>query len=140
MLGVGRMEKLNEIWTWYISCLKKYAVFKGRAGRKEFWSFILVYYIISIFIYAIGMVLIKTTGIFYIGTLLSLLYHLCLTIPNLSVTVRRLHDIGYNGFTILIVAIPFIGIIWLLVLLIKDSEPFENKYGQNPKTLYPENE
>jgi len=26
---------------WYIECLKKYAVFGGRARRKEYWTFVL---------------------------------------------------------------------------------------------------
>jgi uncharacterized membrane protein YhaH (DUF805 family) len=33
----------------------------------------------------------------------------------------------------LIILIPLIGVIWLLVLLVKDSQEEENKYGPNPK-------
>lgn len=33
---------------WYIEVLKKYAIFKGRAGRKEFWIFSLISFIITV--------------------------------------------------------------------------------------------
>jgi uncharacterized membrane protein YhaH (DUF805 family) len=30
---------------------------------------------------------------------------------------------------------PLVGAIWLLVLMLKDSNPGENQYGQNPKEV-----
>ena len=33
---------------WYIEVLKKYAVFSGRARRKEYWLFVLISTIIAI--------------------------------------------------------------------------------------------
>jgi uncharacterized membrane protein YhaH (DUF805 family) len=36
---------------------------------------------------------------------------------------------------ILINLIPFIGWVWFIVLMIKDSQPGENKYGPNPKEV-----
>jgi uncharacterized membrane protein YhaH (DUF805 family) len=35
-------------WDWYMQGLKKYAVFSGRARRKEYWFFVLWFVIISI--------------------------------------------------------------------------------------------
>ena len=53
--------------------------------------------------------------------------------PSLAVAVRRLHDIGKSGWMLLIGLIPLVGAIWLLILLLRDSEAGENKYGPNPK-------
>ena len=39
---------------WYLQVLRKYAVFSGRARRKEYWMFVLVHIIISIVIFIIG--------------------------------------------------------------------------------------
>lgn len=61
------------------------------------------------------------------------LYALAVFIPSLAVVVRRLHDIGKSGWMYLIIFIPLIGAIWILVLLLKDSELGDNKYGPNPK-------
>jgi uncharacterized membrane protein YhaH (DUF805 family) len=58
---------------------------------------------------------------------------LVLFIPGLAVAVRRLHDIGKSGWMLLITLIPLIGVIWLLVLLLTDSNSEENLYGANPK-------
>ena len=67
------------------------------------------------------------TGVF------NLLYNLLILIPSLAVAVRRLHDVGKSGWMLLIGLIPLVGAIWLLILLLRDSEAGENKYGPNPK-------
>jgi len=54
-------------------------------------------------------------------------------IPSLADVVRRLHDVGKSGLMYLILFVPLIGAIWILVLLLKDSEVGDNKYGLNPK-------
>ncbi len=61
------------------------------------------------------------------------LYALSVFIPSLAVVVRRLHDVGKSGWMYLILFIPIIGAIWIFVLLLKDSEVGDNKYGPNPK-------
>ena len=61
------------------------------------------------------------------------LYTLAMFIPGLAVAVRRLHDVGKSGWMLLIAFLPFIGAIWLIVLLVKDSYSGENKYGPSPK-------
>jgi uncharacterized membrane protein YhaH (DUF805 family) len=68
-------------------------------------------------------------GVFYF------LYVLAILIPGLAVAVRRLHDVGKSGWMILISLIPLIGAIWLLVLMVTDSNPGENQYGPNPKEV-----
>ena len=54
-------------------------------------------------------------------------------IPGLAVIVRRLHDVGKSGWFYLIVLIPFIGLIWLLILYCTDGQKEDNKWGPNPK-------
>jgi uncharacterized membrane protein YhaH (DUF805 family) len=63
------------------------------------------------------------------------IYFFLTFIPFIAVTVRRFHDIGKNGWTILMAFIPFVGGILLLVFTCLDSEPNDNKYGQNPKSI-----
>jgi uncharacterized membrane protein YhaH (DUF805 family) len=36
---------------------------------------------------------------------------------------------------VLINLIPLIGLIWFIVLTVKDSQPGENQYGPNPKEM-----
>ncbi|MFH2044942.1 MAG: DUF805 domain-containing protein [Pseudomonadota bacterium] len=49
--------------------------------------------------------------------------------------VRRLHDIGKNGWMILVLLIPIVGAIWITVLAATDSNPGSNQYGPNPKEM-----
>lgn len=108
--------------------MKKYAVFSGRASRKEYWMFFLFNLIIS---FAIGFVLGFIGGVLGIGTALSepasVIYALAVLVPSIAVGVRRMHDIGRSGWWILF---PFVNLVFLCL----DSQPNENEYGPNPKT------
>ena len=112
---------------WYLDVLKKYAVFEGRARRKEYWMFVLFNFLIAI---AIGVVegIVGTVGI------LGALYALAIIVPGLAVSVRRLHDTGRSGWFLLIGLIPLVGLIILIVFFVQDSQPGDNKFGPNPKT------
>jgi uncharacterized membrane protein YhaH (DUF805 family) len=118
--------------SWYLTALKKYAVFSGRARRKEYWMFTLFNIIFLIVAMILDNVLGTTIGDIGYGYI-YLLYGLAVIIPSLAVLVRRLHDIGKSGWWIFISLIPLIGSIWLLILLVTDSKPGENQYGPNPK-------
>ena len=61
------------------------------------------------------------------------IYSLAILIPSLAVLVRRLHDIDKSGWMMLISFIPFIGGIWLLVLLVAEGNNGSNQYGRDPK-------
>ena len=117
---------------WYLTVLKKYAVFSGRARRKEYWMFVL--FNIIFFIVAIILDNVLGTAIEDVGYgLFYILYALAVIIPSLAVAVRRLHDIGKSGWWIFISLIPIIGGIWFIVLAATDSQAGENEYGPNPK-------
>ena len=116
---------------WYLAVLKKYAVFSGRARRKEYWMFVLFNIIFSIVAVILDNVF--GTAMEEVGYgVIYILYCLAVLIPSLAVTVRRLHDTGRSGWWIFITFIPFIGAIWLLVLLVMDSQAGKNKYGPKP--------
>lgn len=117
---------------WYLEVLKKYAVFSGRARRKEYWYFFLFNIIISIVLAAID----GATGSFSAEAGMGLLggiYTLAVLIPGIAVSVRRLHDTERSGWWLLIGLVPLIGAIVLLVFMVQDSKPGQNQYGANPK-------
>ena len=117
---------------WYIEVLKKYAVFGGRARRKEYWYFFLFSMIISIVLTIIDGVTGSLSTEAGMG-ILSGIYTLGVLIPSIAVAVRRLHDINRSAWWLLLALIPFIGAIVLIVFLASDSNPEENQYGANPK-------
>ncbi|PIB34794.1 hypothetical protein BFP72_04935 [Reichenbachiella sp. 5M10] len=116
---------------WYLKVLKQYADFSGRARRTEYWMFILFNMIFSTVAMGLDYLIGSSLGGMSYG-MLYMIYSLAVFIPSLAVTIRRLHDAGKSGAMIFIALIPIIGSIWLLVLLVSDSDG-DNKYGPNPK-------
>lgn len=136
---------------WYLKILKNYTNFSGRAGRTEFWMFALF----NCLFLLLASILDKVLGtnfdtIFGIHLTMEtqpislqifphgytcLLYSLVVLIPSLSVTVRRLHDVGKSGWMLLIGLIPILGAIYLFVLMVTDSNLAPNQYGAYPKEL-----
>tara|TARA_B100001971_G_C17829003_1_gene352813 strand:+ start:123 stop:464 length:342 start_codon:yes stop_codon:yes gene_type:complete len=82
------------------TCLTKYATFSGRASRSEFWYFFLFGIIFGIATLLIDIVLgfsIDETGP------INSIFNLIVFLPFLSVSIRRLHDIGRSGWWYLII-------------------------------------
>jgi uncharacterized membrane protein YhaH (DUF805 family) len=121
---------------WYLKVLRQYADFDGRARRKEYWMFVLFNMFFSIVTIVLDNMLGTAIEDFGYG-LFYIVYALAVLVPGLAVTVRRLHDIGKSGWTILIVLIPIVGVIFFLVLAAEDSSPGENKYGPRPYESVP---
>ncbi len=108
---------------YYIEPLKKYAVFTGRARRKEYWSFVL-------FCFLIGFVLGVVMGIGGYSeqevNKASLVLQLVVLIPSIAVGIRRMHDLDKSGWFIII---PF----YNLYLTCLEGTKGPNKYGPDPK-------
>lgn len=123
------------------TALKNYAVFTGRARRKEFWMFALLNFLITICFYVCFFLGTAITAMGEDGAFIVVIAYIVLTlwnlfalIPSITVTVRRLHDIGKSGWFFLLHLIPCgIGTLILLVFMCMDSQPGDNQYGPNPK-------
>lgn len=117
---------------WYTKVLRNYAVFTGRARRKEYWMFVLFNIIFAL----AAMILDNALGLAFAPMpygVLYFVYVLAVFIPGLAVGVRRLHDVGKSGWWMLIGLVPLIGAIWLLVLFVTEGARAPNQYGPDPK-------
>jgi uncharacterized membrane protein YhaH (DUF805 family) len=139
-----------------LGTLKKYADFKGRASRAEFWTFFLFVVIAQAVAGVVDLLFGGgRSGVF------SLLAGVLLFVPQLAVTVRRLHDVNrsgrelvvpflmlvamplfviFRGFIAGIIMLGYSGIVLLLfanllLLLIKQGSSIPNKYGASPKAF-----
>jgi len=54
-------------------------------------------------------------------------------VPNLAVTVRRLHDTGRSGMLVLTTIVPIVGFVILFVCSVMESEQGANLYGAQPR-------
>jgi uncharacterized membrane protein YhaH (DUF805 family) len=123
------------------TCLRKYAVFEGRASRSEFWWFALAYYAFFFLIIPVLVVMgrgstldqassdsaVETAAYFVLG----LAFYVGLLLPYVAAAVRRLHDTDRSGWWWLMIFIPF-GVIVLIVLLASKGDPGWNEYGLPP--------
>ena len=111
---------------WYIKAVKKYAVFSGRAHRREYWSFVLINFIIMFLLEFFE-------GVIWDARIIYGIYSFFITLPSLAVLVRRLHDTDRSGWWALMLLIPVIGFLVILIFTIQDGSPGVNRYGHIPK-------
>jgi len=117
----------NPFELYYIGIFRKYAVFSGRARRKEYWMFYLFNFLVS---FILGFI----DGFYhgYSGTsmqgigVLNLIYSLIAFLPSVGVSIRRMHDVNKSGWFILV---P----IYNLILLLTDGTRGDNRFGSDPK-------
>ncbi len=115
------------------STFKKYAVFTGRATRKEFWYFALFVIITSAVLSTIE----NGLGLFpaFDGgrgrgaedeSLLASIFTLIILVPYFAVGIRRMHDVDHKGWWILV---P----LYNLYLFCVPGTPGSNRFGANPR-------
>jgi uncharacterized membrane protein YhaH (DUF805 family) len=128
--------------------LRRYADFRGRSDRSEFWTFML-FLVVGYLIFALidqmlgfgrldrnwqtynwGLVGMADWN----GGFLSLMFWLGMLIPTMAVSVRRLHDANHSGGWLLLFFVPAIGWLVLLIFYTQASWPVINKWGA-PRTL-----
>ncbi len=113
----------------YFTVLRKYAVFAGRARRKQYWMFVLIS---AVVVLVLGFVN-GLTGA-DVPTI-PLLYTLAVVLPGLAVTVRRLHDTDSSGWWLLILLVPIVGAIVFLVFMATPGSETANRFGARPKAV-----
>ena len=118
---------------WFSGPLRKYADFRGRATRKEYWLYQLSLALISLAIMAVALILYVLDAV-ALGTAAIFLYvalALGTIVPSLSVWVRRLHDTNRGALWLLIQLVPF-GSIVMFVFLVLAGTKGDNDYGPDP--------
>ena len=131
------------MWAYFVRCLReKYIDGEGRARRLEYWSFVLFAWLSTT---AFMLALVVLTALFggfdqdpppafiALAMVLAVGWILALVIPNISVAVRRLHDVGLSGWLYLLTFIPYVGGLFMLVVACIPSQPHPNAYGPAPR-------
>jgi uncharacterized membrane protein YhaH (DUF805 family) len=138
-------------------CFVHYVDFKGRARRKEYWSFWL-------FSLLLGFVTASLDHVLGTGRVINTLSTLALFLPGLAVAVRRMHDVNKSGWyvggvylAIFLTAgtgfiasedhsIPFgvisaiagllllVYVIYYICALCRKGDLGANRFGEDPKT------
>lgn len=158
----------DHFMEWMILPFKRYVDFQGRSRRMEFWMFQLLNVIVAAILAgpfffslmsasiasagdpnadsaAIEAMLAGGMGLSMVGIGIYGLYALATIMPNIAVTIRRLHDRDMSGWWYLglvvasfIPIIGFLGSIAFLVLMFLPGTPGSNRFGADPKDPYAE--
>ncbi len=122
-----------------VSGFKSTFDFQGSASKREFWYFLLFFFVAYTVVWVLDDVFLKETVNIKelpMGDLLPggyvdpdvglavLLFRPVMFIPTLSVTVRRLHDVGKSGWwsALWILPLPVLGWFWLIPWLLRPSQ------------------
>ena len=97
-------------------CLRKYADFRGRATRAEFWCGPLAAVIAGLVLGAVDSFINVLAGGYAYSPFYTI-FNLAILLPNLAVTARRLHDIGKTGWWQLVWLLLGAGA-WLIFLVV----------------------
>ena len=128
------MTFLDAIKKAFVKCFD----FKSRSSRSEFWYFYLFTTVIGFMgiqidrlfnLEILGLHLTQNVNeVAILGPTYIFLYFLFF-VPSLSLYIRRLHDIDRSGWWLLIVLIPFVGIITLIFFWCLKGTQSRNTYG-----------
>lgn len=119
-----------------------YVNFRGRARRKEFWAYVLFYWLGLFALSAVALAADFGLGNFdsggewpVVSVVLLVTVQLATFLPSLALLVRRLHDIGLSGWFSLfpiVLSLVFSGAIITIVFGLVPSQKHENKWGAVP--------
>jgi uncharacterized membrane protein YhaH (DUF805 family) len=125
--------------------LKNWNNFSGRASRSEYWWVRIVQLVVQVLwlVFFIGVLQMKALSPTDDGTnllvtvvlLVTCVAMLVLSVPTLSLTVRRLHDTDHSGWYFLIQFLPFGS--WLLFRALRqDSDPAGFRFDDSTSRPY----
>lgn len=89
---------------WAILPVQRFAQFRGRAPRAEYWWFYLATTII-------GFLLSLIDAAVGAGDVIGGLFSLLTMVPWISVSVRRLHDIDRTGWWLALLLVPLVPLV-----------------------------
>lgn len=106
--------------------INRYSEFSSTISRSEFWKFILVEaFLFGICVAILGLLSLNSALYMY---MMALFFAICtvsimsLTLPNLGAIICRFRDTNTSAWLLLLVLIPYIGILIVIALLLRDSK------------------
>ena len=103
---------------WALEPLRRYADFRGRSHRQEFWSFTIATAIVSAGLDLVDerLGLADDRAAWALGSsgMLGAAFSLATLLPSIAVAVRRLHDIGRSGWWL---TIPLAGVVGSVIAI-----------------------
>ncbi|MGV2496973.1 DUF805 domain-containing protein [Pelagerythrobacter aerophilus] len=137
----AKLPTRGQWWKWAVVPLRRYARFDGRSAPLEFWMYSLFLLAGYLTIFMIGVALALIGNSAFVGEKIGMIVAGCWGIfflgnfvPGLSLTARRLHDLGFSGHWVWAVcgALIVLNLIaWLAYLVVMSipGQRAENRFG-----------
>jgi len=118
-MSIVSSKDLN-MFQYFGKCLIHYFDFKGRARRKEFWSWVLVDFIYTLFLlFALERFVVILDSckvpVNNITVMFACALKIPLVIPCLAVIVRRLHDLGKSGWFAILLCLCVVSELFMIL-------------------------
>jgi uncharacterized membrane protein YhaH (DUF805 family) len=113
------IEAVGSFFSNYVNC-------SGRATRSEYWWCYLLIALGYIGVMIVSMIAMMFVEI--LGMVLIFAYGIAIIAPFLALSVRRLHDTNRSGWWLLLLIVPFGGIV-IFIFDVMPSTVGSNNYG-----------
>lgn len=144
VVGEYEAPSFKQAWLMFF---KRFGDFNGRSRRSEYWKAVVINLVmmIALFLlaYVIGAGIQLVSGESFYEPHLNIaglsamgLFCVAAIIPYISITVRRMHDVGINGLWLLLALVPIVGqllSLGLIILYCAEGKPEPNQWGWSPK-------
>lgn len=113
----------------FMKTFHRFADFEGRSSREEFLWFQGINMVLGLM--WLSMAAVVGVDVAMLIGMPLLLYWMVALIPAIALHVRRLHDVGWSGWVVLLGLLPFGGLVVFLACC-QAGQPHENQYGRIP--------
>jgi uncharacterized membrane protein YhaH (DUF805 family) len=121
---------------WAVRPFKRYADFRGRSPRAEYWWFVLFQWLALMALVFLAVAVAgpsKESNPFFGAFIVPFVIGFVgLIIPNIAVQVRRLHDQDRSGWFILLFVIPYVGGLIAIAFMCIPGTRGPNRFGADP--------
>jgi uncharacterized membrane protein YhaH (DUF805 family) len=109
------------------SYVKKLFALEGSVSRLDYWKFLLVQFIASIFLVFFLKGFFPVSEIFSI--ILAVIYYILIIYMNIVTVIKRLKDTGFSDLWSIVICIPVLGFLFWLLLLFYPSRSFHQSFN-----------
>lgn len=124
-----------------ISALKNYVNFSGRASRGDYWWYFLGYVIVVVILALVDSAVFgggqtsadmsEGVSVSYNAGLLASIWIIANIIPQIAISIRRLHDTDRSGWFYLLVFVPLANLYLVYLMFVKGTSG-DNRFGADP--------
>ncbi|MCX7078985.1 MAG: DUF805 domain-containing protein [Pseudomonas sp.] len=111
--------------------LKVFSV-QGRIGRLRFLAWTLVSLLVAAAIAGVVALSLLTGDHFVVGSLFCIVAVLAYLYVNITITVQRLHDLGWSGWLWFLNLVPLVGSVFPILITVMPGNTGANRYGAPP--------